>query len=146
MANVGRACGGWWARALPLQRRSDRNSQPVGTAVRAAGAHRWLANAEADHSGGVALAEGGTHRLGAGAVAAKTVTLADRDVDEGARRGKDGVRRQDPLATGPQPADTSYRGTLTIDVVANDAVEMPPSLLAASEQTSGWPASALVTL
>ena len=53
---------------------------------------RWLAEAEADHSGGVTRAEGGAHGPGAGAVAAKAVALADRDVDGEARRGKDGVR------------------------------------------------------
>jgi hypothetical protein len=53
---------------------------------------RWLADAEADHSGGVTRAEGGAYGPGAGAVAAKAVTLADRDVDGGARPGKDGVR------------------------------------------------------
>jgi hypothetical protein len=53
---------------------------------------RWLADAEAEHSGGVTRAEGGAYRPGAGAVAAKAVTLADRDAGDGARPGRDGVR------------------------------------------------------
>ena len=53
---------------------------------------RWLADAEADHSGGVTPAESGAQEPGAGAVVAKAVTLADRDVDGGARPGKNGVR------------------------------------------------------
>jgi hypothetical protein len=44
------------------------------------------------------------------------------------------------------PPSLSYRGIFTIEVGANGAVEMPPSLLAVSVHTSGWPASALVTL
>jgi pimeloyl-ACP methyl ester carboxylesterase len=53
---------------------------------------RWLANAEADHGGHDTAAEGGAREPGAGAAAAKPVTLADRDVDERARSGEDGVR------------------------------------------------------
>jgi hypothetical protein len=53
---------------------------------------RWLANAEADHGGHDTAAEGGAREPGAGAAAAKAVTLADRDVDERARSGEDGVR------------------------------------------------------
>ena len=50
-----------------------------------------------------------------------------------------------PPPLGPQPAAPSYRWIFTIEVVANGAVELPPSLLAVRVQTSGWPASALVT-
>ena len=53
---------------------------------------RWLADAEADHSGGVTRAESGAHGPGAGPVASKAVTLADRAAGSGARPGKDGVR------------------------------------------------------
>ena len=44
--------------------------------------------------------------------------------------------------TGRRP---SYLGIFAIDVVANGADEIPPSLLAFNEQTSGWPASAFAT-
>ena len=53
---------------------------------------RWLANAEADHSGGVTAAEGGAHGPGAGAAVAKAVAFADGTADGGARPGKNCVR------------------------------------------------------
>ena len=51
--------------------------------------------------------------------------------------------RPPPAHSPPSP---SYLGIFTIDVGANGAVEMPPSLLAVSVQTSGCPASAATTL
>ena len=53
---------------------------------------RWLADVEADHGGGVTRVGSGAHEPGAGAAAAKAVTPADRDMDERARPGEDGVR------------------------------------------------------
>ena len=81
---------------------------------------RWLADAEADHSGGVTRAESGAQGPGAGAVAAKAVTLADRDVDDGARPGKD-----DALAGGAGHAPQTELAES--EAVSGDRTRPPPA-------------------
>jgi hypothetical protein len=100
---------------------------------------RWLANAEADHGGHDTAAEGGAREPGAGAAAAKAVTLADRDAGNGARPGKDGpragggghalrrslrslsrVRRQDPPATDPWPDGRARDDTASVRALDHD--------------------------
>ena len=62
---------------------------------------RWLADAEADHSGGVTRAESGAHRPGAGAAVAKGVDAGGprrgRWRPAGQRRCSGGWRRDTPL-------------------------------------------------
>ena len=93
MANVGGACEGRRARALPLQPRSDRNSSQSGRPSEQQGRTRWLANAEADHGGAILRRRAVAHRARRRSCGHEgSRRSADRDAGEGARPGKDGPR------------------------------------------------------